>query len=95
MIGQLAVLINGSLSPLDFSPPVTYFDIDFAALAYYFPFYLLGTLLYANQHLFQVLESKRLMIVIGLLSIFFFTLFLYLNNLMLVDIFQHAELNQF
>ncbi|MGB0574211.1 MAG: acyltransferase family protein [Hyphomicrobiales bacterium] len=93
MIGQLAVLINGSLSPLDFSPPETYFDIDFAALAYYFPFYLLGTLLYSNQHLFQVLESKRLMIVIGLLSIFFFTLFLYLNNLMLVDIFQHAELN--
>ena len=42
MIGQLSILINGSLSPLLFYPPETYLDVNFGALVYYLPFYLVG-----------------------------------------------------
>tara|TARA_B100000242_G_scaffold293838_1_gene273309 strand:+ start:6148 stop:7251 length:1104 start_codon:yes stop_codon:yes gene_type:complete len=106
MIGQLSILINGSLSPLLFYPPETYLDINFGALVYYLPFYLAGTLLYSNQQLFHVLDKRKFVIVTGLLSVFFFSLFLYLNNLMhettkhdldLIQnggaIFKHAEFN--
>ena len=106
MIGQLSILINGSLSPLLFYPPETYLDLNFAALVYYFPFYLLGIFLYSNQQLFYILDKRRFVIVTGLLSVFLFSLFLYVNNLMhettkhdldLIQnggaIFKHAELN--
>ena len=106
MIGQLSILIKGSLSPLLFYPPETYLDINFGALVYYLPFYLAGTLLYSNQQLFHVLDKRKFVIVTGLLSVFFFSLFLYLNNLMhettkhdldLIQnggaIFKHAEFN--
>ena len=106
MIGQLSILINGSLSPLMFYPPETYLDLNFGALVYYFPFYLVGTLLYSNQQLFQVLDTRKFVIVSGLLSVFFFSLFLYANDLMYeinkydldltqngVAVFKHTEFN--
>ena len=71
MIGQLSILINGSLSPLVFYPPETYLDVNFGALVYYFPFYLVGILLYSNQQLFHVLDTRGFVIVTGLLSVFF------------------------
>ncbi len=92
MIGQLSILINGSLSPLMFYPPETYLDVNFGALVYYFPFYLVGALLYSNQELFHALDTRRFVIVSGLLSVFFFSLFLYVNNLM-YEIFKYAEFN--
>ena len=92
MIGQLSILINGSLSPLMFYPPETYLDLNFGALVYYFPFYLVGALLYSNQELFHALDTRRFVIVSGLLSVFFFSLFLYVNNLM-YEIFKYAEFN--
>ena len=106
MIGQLSILINGSLSPLVFYPPETYSDLNFGALVYYFPFYLAGILLYSNQQLFHALDTRRFVIVSGLLSVFFFSLFLYVNNLMYdiskhdldltqngADLFKYAEFN--
>ena len=60
MIGQLSILINGSLSPLVFYPPETYLDVNFGALVYYLPFYLVGILLYSNQQLFHVLDTRGL-----------------------------------
>ncbi len=104
LVGQLSVFVNGSLSPLLFYPPETYLDLSFGALLYYFPFYLLGSLLYSNQQMFQILDNNRLIIILGLLSIFIFTLFLYINHFMLdmnnhdftlnqtgIDTFKHEE----
>tara|TARA_X000000950_G_C13848678_1_gene633509 strand:- start:215 stop:1369 length:1155 start_codon:yes stop_codon:yes gene_type:complete len=106
MIGQLSILMDGTLSPLLFYPPDTYLDLSIGALIYYLPFYLLGALLYSNQQLFQILQSKRLVMIMGLLSVFFFSLFLYVNHLMFEmtkydfsltqagsDIFKHTEFN--
>ena len=75
MIGQLSILINGSLSPLVFYPPETYLDVNFGALIYYLPFYLVGILLYSNQQLFHVLDTREVCVIVsGLLSVFFFSL---------------------
>ena len=106
VIGQLSILMDGTLSPLLFYPPDTYLDLSIGALIYYLPFYLLGALLYSNQQLFQILQSKGLVMIMGLLSIFFFSLFLYVNHLMLEmnkydfsftqagsDIFKHTQFN--
>ncbi len=82
----LANILNNWWYPLGLKQSTTYFDVKIGNLVYYFSYFLLGVILFSNQHIITKLKNSKTIFVIGTLAILAFLSRVYTDHLLFGDV---------